>query len=268
MVDRPRLYKTEAIILKQTPLGEADRTLTLYTPHLGKLHAIARGVRRPRSKLAGHLEPLTYARLMLARGRSLDVVAGAESLQSFVHVRQDLGSIGLAFYCAELVDAFTPEEHPNLPIFWLLLKTLEWLDLGEGDLLVRSFELSLLEHLGYLPELYRCVECTTDVRPNGHAFSLGGGGVVCPACYPKAPGPILSLSLNALKVLRYLKGKEYRQVKGLRVGTSLAAEVEGLLQRYILHLLEREVRSFSFLETLRKTQDAPPQRIGRREAGG
>ena len=77
---KPRNYQTEAIIIKKTKLGEADRILTLYTPHLGKIQGVARGVRRPRSKLAGHLELLTHSQVSLARGRNLDTITGSQTI--------------------------------------------------------------------------------------------------------------------------------------------------------------------------------------------
>ena len=77
---KPRTYQTEAVIIKKVKLGEADRILTLYTPHLGKIQGVAKGVRRPRSKLAGHLELLTHSQVSLARGRNLDTIIGSQTI--------------------------------------------------------------------------------------------------------------------------------------------------------------------------------------------
>ena len=157
--DRPRLYKTEAVVLKHIPLGEADRIVTLFTPDLGIVRASAKGVRRPRSRIAGHLEPLVRCRLMLARGRNLDIISGAETLQGFTAVREDLEQLGRAMVCVELVDAFSPEGQGNRPLYDLLVEALEWLEAGEGDWAPRFFELHLLGLTGYMPELHRCVGC-------------------------------------------------------------------------------------------------------------
>ncbi|MDI6814588.1 MAG: DNA repair protein RecO, partial [Dehalococcoidales bacterium] len=89
-MSKPRNYQTEAIIIKKIKLGEADRILTLYTPHLGKIRAVARGVRRPRSKLAGHLELLTHSLVSLARGRNLDTITGSQTINSFLPLKSDL----------------------------------------------------------------------------------------------------------------------------------------------------------------------------------
>lgn len=261
-MERPRLYKTEALILRHTSVGEADRILTLFAPYLGKLRVVARGVRRPKSKLAGHLEPLVHCRLMLARGRTLDVVAQAETLEGFAPLRSDLERTAQALCCAELVDAFAPESQPNEPVFHLLLGALRELastgpqpegarGIDSGKLL-RHFELHLLGYLGFRPELHQCVECKRAITPGDHAFSPAGGGVVCLACRPRLPGPVLPLSLDALKVLRYLQGHEYDVVRALRMSPELAAEMERTLRTYVRHILEREPRAAAFLETVRR----------------
>jgi DNA repair protein RecO (recombination protein O) len=256
-VVKPRLFKVEALVLKATPLGEAGRLVTLYTQSMGKLRCVARGVRRPGSKLAGHLEPLTHTELLVARGRTLDVISQAQALRCFVGVRQDLGRTARAIYCTELVDAFTPDEEPSAAIFTLLLEVLRWIEDGEQELALRYFEVRLLEHLGYAPELYRCVQCTKEVTPGDHSFSTSSGGVVCMACLggsgfeKRSLLPVLPLSLNALKVLRHFQTQTFSETRRLRLAPPLGSELEDLLYTYLVYLLEREPRSAAFLRILR-----------------
>ena len=108
----PRIYNTEAIVLRAHPLGEADRLLTLFTPTLGKLRASARGVRKPTSKLGGHLDPLTRSSLTLAKGQTLDTITGADTREAFPTVKSDLGRLSRAIYLVELVDASIPWKPP------------------------------------------------------------------------------------------------------------------------------------------------------------
>ena len=124
-MSQPRNYQTEAIIIKKTKLGEADRILTLYTPHLGKIQAVARGVRRPKSKMAGHLELLTHSLVSLARGRNLDTITGSQTINSFLPVKSDLWLTSCALYATELVNQFTAEHIEDHPLFQLLLETME-----------------------------------------------------------------------------------------------------------------------------------------------
>ena len=127
-----RLYKTEAIILRQRKLGEADRILTLYTPALGKLDAKAKGVRKTTSRLSGHLQPLNRVVVQLAQGHAADVITGVETLDSFRHLREDLDLLSRGLYVAELTDRITPEHVHSFPTYRLLLDTLRRLDKG-GD---------------------------------------------------------------------------------------------------------------------------------------
>src|SRR5581483_2273902 len=105
----PRVYRTEAIVLHHRELGEADKVLTLYSPDLGKFDAIAKGVRRPTSRKSGHLEELSHSTLLLAHGRTLEVVTQCELLESFAGLREDLSRLGAAVYLAELVERFSAE---------------------------------------------------------------------------------------------------------------------------------------------------------------
>src|SRR6266699_4719098 len=123
-----RSYPTEAIVLKHMDLGEADRILTLFTPHKGKMHAIAKGTRRPVSKKAGHLELLNRSQLQLALGRNLDIVTQAEGRENFLHLRGELWHMTCGFYLAELVDRFVEDSTRHFDIYALLLDALRYLD--------------------------------------------------------------------------------------------------------------------------------------------
>ncbi len=248
----PRVYKTEAIVLKRVNVGEADKILTIYTPGLGKLSAIAKGVRRPKSKLGGHLELFTHSSLMLARGRNLDIISQAETISSFLPLRDDLWRSSLAFYTAELVHQFTAEHMENYPIYKLLLETLHRLcETEDGDLTLRYFELNLLTHLGYKPELYHCLGCNSALEPTTNYFSASSGGMLCPRCKVNEP---LSrpISLNAIKVMRFLQESEYASASRLKMDYELSQELEGLMRQYIRYLLEREMKTVAWLDSLRR----------------
>ena len=168
---RPRTYATEGIVLKQMPLGEADRVLTIYTPDLGKLRAVARSVRRSRSRMAGHLEPLTRTRVSISEGRSLDHIGEAETLQSYRPLREDLELVSKAMYLADLVDSFTVDRSPSAALFDLLAGSLARLETARNaDQVLRYFEVRLLHTSGFGPELRECVECRAALEPATHLF--------------------------------------------------------------------------------------------------
>jgi len=248
----PKVYKTEAIVLKHVNLKEADKILTLYTPGMGKLSAVAKGVRRPRSKTGGHLELLSHCALMLTRGRNLDTVNQVQTISSFLPLREDLWRASLALYAAEMVSRFTVEHVENYPVYRLLLDTLKRLcDTQDGELTLRFFELNLLAHLGYQPELYDCISCKKPLEPTENFFSASGGGVLCPACRDREP-LARPLSLNALKVMRLCQHGDYARVNSVRVDGELMLEMESILRGYIRYLLEREVKSVDWLDRLRR----------------
>src|SRR4051812_24637846 len=125
-------YSTEAIVLKRTDLGEADRIVTLFTPKKGKFHAVAKGSRRPVSKLAGHLDLLNRSQLQVGVGRNLDIVTQAEVRENFLRLRSELWHMTCGFYLAELVDRFVEEKVIHSDIYTLLLQTLRYLDADAG----------------------------------------------------------------------------------------------------------------------------------------
>lgn len=150
---RTRTYKTEGIILKRTNFGEADRILTIYTKHYGKIRAIAKGVRKIASRKGGNVEAFNHVSLFLAQGRNLDLVTEAEVINSFKSWRKNLKKIGTAYYFCELVDKLTPDGQANRAVFELLREYLVKIGREGESELIRSFEEQLLGELGFgVPE--------------------------------------------------------------------------------------------------------------------
>ncbi len=248
----PRNYQTEAIIIKKTKLGEADRILTLYTPDRGKIQAVAKGVRRPRSKLAGHLELLTHSLVSLARGRNLDTITGSQTIDSFLPLKNDLHLAAYALYATELVNQFTADHIENRPLFRLVLETMQQLcQTSNNDLVLRYFELHLLNEVGYRPQLQQCVTCHQPLKPLTNSFCSSAGGMLCPNCRQSQP-LTRPLSVNALKVLRLLQSSDYSTVSRLKINPELSLELEAIIRDYLKYLLEREVKSAAWLDTLRE----------------
>ena len=255
-MNRERLYKTDAVILKRSDFGEADRLVTVFTPEYGKLRLLAKGIRKPTSRKAGHLELFTHARLLIARGRELDIVTQAETVNAFRPLREDLKRTGYAHYVAELLDKFTAERDRNPPLFTLLLETLSRL-CEEADLerVARYYELHLLTLAGYRPELFACVKCRERLRPVVNYFSPADGGVLCPRCGEGRDGA-MPLSINALKVLRFFQTREYELCRRLRLSRGVRLEVESHLRRYILYHLERNLKSVEFILELQDVESS------------
>ena len=249
---KPRNYKTEAIIIKKTKLGEADRILTFYTPHLGKIQAVAKGVRRPRSKMSGHLELLTHSLVPLARGRNLDTVTGSQTITGFLAIKSNLELISYALYVIELINKFTGDNIENYPLFKLLLETLKQLDKGSNnELVLRYFELHLLSYVGYRPQLQHCVLCHSPLKHVTLSFSPKAGGILCPDCYDSQL-LTYNISLNGLKLLRLLQECDYGTVNRLEAKQQPNYEIEWIMRNYMRYLLEREIKSIAWLDTIRR----------------
>ncbi len=255
-----RLYRTEAVILKRSDFAEADRMLTIYTPGQGKLRVLAKGIRRPLSKMAGHLELFTHSQLLLAKGRNLDIITQSETITSFLALREDLLRTTYAHYVVELLEKLTPEHVEDYPLYALLVNTLRRLSAdSQPEMAVRLFEMEMLQHLGYRPQLQRCVHCDRALEPVSNFFAARVGGVLCPACGGAEPSAH-ALSVNALKVLRLLQSGHYATASQLRLEEPLRREVEGHLRNLLLNILERDIKSVAFLSRLRAESPAGPSR--------
>lgn len=263
MSPRARLYKTEAIVLRSMDLGEADRVLTVLTPRHGKLRVIAKGIRRPRSRLGGGLEPLTDVQLVLAVGRTFDVVTGIALEDPHLGLRNDLHSTAAAWYVAELADRFCEGSADSHGAFVLLAQALTALDAPTVDvsreLVARWFELHLLDAMGFRPELVRCLECGAEIRPEDNVYSPTAGGTVCPQCSHAALGGS-HISPDALKVLRHLQRSPLTAVLALRLPVAVKRETERLLHGTVSAVLERELRSRDFLDEIAARERLPVSR--------
>jgi DNA repair protein RecO (recombination protein O) len=249
---RERTRRTEAIILKRTNFGEADRLLTLYTREFGKLKAIAKGARKPQSRKTGHVELFMRTRFLLAEGRDLYIITQAEMIEAYPALREDLVRTTYASYMVELLDRFTVEEDANRDIYRLLAEALGWL--GAADdlrLPTRTYELRLLGLTGFQPQLFQCVSCNEPVQEQDQFFSAELGGLLCPDCRPADRGakPITAV---AVKVLRYLQTRPWDTVKSLQLKRPLHTELETIMHAYLTHILERNLKSVEFLHRLRE----------------
>jgi len=251
MPTRERSIRVEAVVLRHMDWGEADRLLWLFTRELGKVRVIAKGVRKLHSRKAGHLEPFTRVGLLLARGREMMIVTQAEAQNTLPLLREDLMRMGYASYVVELLDRFTYEEGQNIPMYDLLADTLSRL-CTETDtaLVIRYYEIRLLDLLGFRPQLFQCVLCRNEIQPEDQYFSAAQGGVLCPSCGGNTPGA-RPISLQALKYLRHFQRSSYTEAKRARPTSKNYHEMEILVQHYLTYLLERGLNTPEFLRRLR-----------------
>jgi DNA repair protein RecO (recombination protein O) len=225
--------------------------LTIFTREIGKLTAIAKGVRKARSRKAGHVEPFTRASLQLARGRNLFILTQAEASDVYANLREDLVLLGTASYVIELIDRSTTAEEENRSLYNILIRSLARLDRGDDpNLVTRYFELRLLDYVGFRPQLRVCTQCETEIQAEDQYFSAMRGGVICPKCGHRDPS-VRPISMQALKYLRYFQRSSYRDAARAKIPAPIYAEMETLMQYYLTHNLERGLNSPSFLRRIR-----------------
>jgi DNA repair protein RecO (recombination protein O) len=251
MPSRERSFRVEAIVLRHSDWGEADRLLTLFTREMGKLRAVAKGIRKLHSRKAGHLEPFTRVSLLLARGRDLPIVTQADTLAANTPLKEDLLLLGYASYVVELLDRFTFEEGENRPLYRLFVETLERLSIGkEPAYVLRFYEMRLLDFMGFRPQLLQCAICETEILAQDQFFSPEHGGVLCPKCGSGAVGA-RPISMKALKYLRHYQRSSFSEAGRARIENGVSREMEGIMQDYLTYLLERGLNTPTFIKRIK-----------------
>ncbi|MEL7039303.1 MAG: DNA repair protein RecO [Cyanobacteria bacterium J06592_8] len=188
-----RTYTATGINLKGIPFGESDRLLTILTPELGLIRAIASGARKPRSKLGGHSELFIVNQLLLYKGRSLDRITQAETLKSYRGLSQNLGKLAASQYLAEIVLSVALSEHPQEELFLLLNEHLDRLEHLPNTPQIETITaiiaylthgmFHLLAWTGFVPQVQRCCLTQRPLSANFTdprwrvGFSLEAGGV-------------------------------------------------------------------------------------------
>jgi DNA repair protein RecO (recombination protein O) len=238
-------------VLRHSDYGEADRMLTLYTRQMGKARAIAKGARKMASRKAGHIEPFTHVKLQLAKGRDVLIVTQAETVDAYLSLRDSLVLTSHASYMLELLDRFTyVDETENSSIFRLLTDSLSRLASNHDIwLVIRYYEMRLLDHLGFRPQLFECTNCGRKIEPEDQYFSFSAGGAICPRCGRGLPN-LLPISIDTLKYLRHFQRSSYADASRAKPDSQVQQEAETLMQGYFTYLLERELNTPGFLKKI------------------
>lgn len=235
------VYRDHGIVLRTYKLGEADRIVVFITQGRGKVRAVAKGVRKTRSKFGARLEPMSHVALQLYEGRELDVVTQAESVDQFRTIREDLDRLARASTMLEAVDQLAQEREENPRLYQMLLGGLRSLAAHDSPLVVGAFYWKLLAAEGFGPQLDGCVACGED-DVELVAFDLHEGGVLCRSCRSGVP-----ISADALDLMRMVLGGHLATALALPESPA-TREVEHLATRAMEHHLERRLRSVGVMD--------------------
>jgi DNA repair protein RecO (recombination protein O) len=233
------LYHDQGVVLRTYKLGEADRIVTFLTLGHGKVRAVAKGVRKTKSRFGGRLEPASHVKLLFYEGRELDIVTQAETLDHFRALRDDLDRLGQAVSMLEACDQLSLEKEANGRLYEMLVRALRTLAAEDAPLVVPAFFLKVLALEGFRPHVEQCLVCGSDGPLVAWNFAEGG---LC--CSAHRQGQ--AVSPEAVAVLQ--------DVLGGRLGTALnerrgpvVSEVDHLAIRALEHHLERRLRSVTAL---------------------
>ena len=252
MPKQERHLRTHAIVLRRRIYREADWMLTLFSPLYGKFDAVAHGARKATSRKTGHVELFACVDILINRHKEPGVVSQVELVEPFLLMREDLVRGAYAAYAVELLDKLTQfEESDAEPLYQLLYQTLSQLcHSPDVRLVMRYYELHLMEQTGFRPELHLCAMSGEPIQPLAQYFSYAEGGVVSPEFGRDNPS-FIPISFNALKLLRHMQRSPFTQVESLKLEDALLLEAEHLLLGYITHILETHLQSVDFIRRVR-----------------
>jgi DNA repair protein RecO (recombination protein O) len=235
-----RFFTTEALVIGSMRYREADRIVTLYTKDRGRLGAVAKGVRRTKSKVGGRLEPFSLVRASLYPGRGLYAVVGVDTLRTFQGVRDELFRMEEGARLFAAVRHLFPAEEGSAPAFNLLVRGIASLadapDAAVAAGIVLATRLKLLVLLGYAPEMSRCANCGAEAeKAPVWGFSPSLGGVACEACATAGAVSCFPLTSGAVGTLRMLLDNPLAEIEGYDLDERAMAEVEQVVTQTLAY---------------------------------
>ena len=246
------LYKTEGIVLKSTEFEEADKIVTIYTKDYGKITAIAKGVRKTKSKFGSSLEILTHSVFLLYKGRNIDIVSQTEILESFFSTSKNVIKFAFAANCVEMVNKLTEEREINIGLFNLLKEVLHYLrKTDDPKLLTLSSKWQTMSLLGYRPSINRCCRCNKGVEDQKEMyFNVKEGGLVCNHCIAEDNEGCISVSLYFVKLLRKILITHLSTISNATIPDNKMKELEKITNIYIGYHSEKSFKTDRFLKSL------------------
>lgn len=232
-------FNIKALILNRKSFSEDGSKVTVYSLERGKLELAARGTKKIKSKLAGHLEPLTLASIMAVRGRQYDYVGAAVSENCYFKIKNDLDKLSSAGEAIRIFNKLIKVEQSDAEIFELLKNYLDVLNRVEAgkisfELLSWLFIFKLLIKLGHKPEMYNCVKCQAKITPAGMKFDLVRGGLICGKCLVGLQEKEqLTISENSVKLLRLADKNDFNKLNKIKINKKTEKEVINLVRSFL-----------------------------------
>ncbi len=243
-----KTVSVNGLVLRTRKYSEADHLLTIFTPELGKISAIAKGARKAKGGMRGKTQPFVFGRYLIFKGQSLYVVTEAEIVSSFNRLSGDVEKYAQASYLCELTDAFLELDYPIIELFSLLLSSLHFLNAEDEPLLIPWYQLQLLDILGYTPDLENCAICGINTLKCSVFSHQNIGGVACQSCTPNG----IRLTEGVRKAMGQLLQMDILKISRIKLTESLSRELQQHLDRLIEFNLNKPLKSTNFLRCIKK----------------
>lgn len=234
-------YKYTGIILNKRDIGETDRIYNIYTLEQGKISAIARGVRRPRAKLAGHLENFYLVDITVMKNRGMGNIASSIVENNFKDLKNNLDSLEKVFQSTKILSRMINDQEKDMRVFFLFLEYLETLNKASKNkkydeisknLITQGFIFKLMDALGYKIEINKCVKCEGRLSRERNFFDYSRGGILCSDC-ARGCGSILPISENSIKIIRIFFQNKIDNLLKLKINKRESLELKYIASTFI-----------------------------------
>lgn len=243
------IHKVEGIIIRSVDYGEGNKILTLYTKELGKIGVMAKGAKKTKSRLSAVSQIFSYGYFVFYHGGGLGSLTSGDIIYSFRSIHQDIFKTGWSAYLVELLDKLTEEKNTRPYLFYLLHTALRLIDEGrDPEMVVRIFELQLLQEVGVMPEFNHCVNCKNSSNPF-LAFSVKEGGLICEICLSKDPHAIV-LSSVTIRLLRTLVAMNIEKLGKVNIKDVTRKQLALVMRSFFDTYVGISIKSRNFLDQL------------------
>lgn len=242
------LQKCEGIVIRTTDYGETNKVVTLYTREWGKIGVMARGAKKPNSRLSAITQLFTHGYYLVQTGTGLGSLQQGEMISSMRSIREDIFLTAYSSYIVELTDKSVDDKHRNPFLFELLFQTLNYLNEGyDQDVLMNIYEMKMLNVLGLNPTLNHCSVCgSTDGQ---FSFSIREGGLLCHRCLSKDPYHF-KLSPSAVRLLRLFYFFDLSRLGNISVKEETKAELKKVISAYYEEYSGLHLKTKKFLNSM------------------
>ncbi|CAJ1003223.1 MULTISPECIES: DNA repair protein RecO [Bacillales] len=244
------LVKWEGIVIRSVDYGESSKVVTLFTREHGKVGIMARGAKKPKSRLGAVSQLFTHGYYLCKAGpgSGMPDLSQGEIVESFRDLRQNLAATAYAAYIAELLDRLTDEREANPFLFHMVLLLFRYLDEGrDAEILCRIFETKMLRVAGIAPHLSGCASCGAEREP--YAISVSQGGLICPVCLPQDPYAI-AVTPSVWKLLRLFQVFDLERLGEIEVKPATRSQLKHVLRSFLDQHLDLRLKSRAFLDQI------------------